>query len=272
MDERPDETDTADELGGALRTAAKKGDADAVSALLAQGAPIEAADAMGHTPLMLAAMCGRTGVVRLLCERGASLSGKDTLGLTALGHAAQSGRTRVASLLLDRGADQFQASPEGGTLLARAITLGGSLKTGNFPTIKMLLDHGADPNARAAGLADTPLAAAVKFGEVRVVRLLLERGADANGRSAHGLPILALVAARAGPTVCEVAALLLSAGADVDAVTDEGETALSLARGIREWLRGEKQDAGRIARAARLEAVIALLEESRETRPAAVTE
>jgi len=72
--------------------------------------------------------------------------------------------------------------------------------------------------------------------------------------------------------VCGVAALLLSAGADVDAVTDEGETALSLARGIREWLRGEKQDAGRIARAARLEAVIALLEESRETRPAAVTE
>jgi hypothetical protein len=49
-------------------------------------------------------------------------------------------------------------------------------KVGNLRIIRMLLDHGADPNQRVAEY--TPLHSASAYGQIESIKLLLEHGAD----------------------------------------------------------------------------------------------
>jgi len=68
--------------------------------LLDASAYIDAESAEGQmTPIMLAAMRGRTSVVRLLKEEGADLSLKNADGLTALDLARRYERTDIVDLL-----------------------------------------------------------------------------------------------------------------------------------------------------------------------------
>ena len=63
----------------------------------------------------------------------------------------------------------------------------------------------------------------------QVVRLLLEHGANANARSAeHVTPLLAVLIASSGPNL-DVARILLEHGADIDAEDEEGRTPWRLA-------------------------------------------
>ena len=57
----------------------------------------------------------------------------------------------------------------------------------------MLLDRGADVNARNVG-GDTPLLAALRREHFDIVPLLLEHGADANVRDRNGVSALKLAA------------------------------------------------------------------------------
>jgi ankyrin repeat protein len=83
---------------------ARKGDAERVAFLLKVGAEVEARDAGGWTPLLLASEQGHEPVVRLLLDRGADTSAAMTSGATSLYAASQQGHEPVVRLLRDRGA------------------------------------------------------------------------------------------------------------------------------------------------------------------------
>ena len=66
-----------------LLDAARHGKKDQVESLLKQGAPIEAQDKEGRTPLMLAAQYGRVSTVQLLLAKGAKPDARDRRGWNA---------------------------------------------------------------------------------------------------------------------------------------------------------------------------------------------
>jgi ankyrin repeat protein len=93
---------SAADLGPDLLSAARKGQAEKVRALLAQGASVEAKDKDGRTPLMWAARNGHAEAVSLLLAGGAKPDERDRQGWTAYGMALVSsaaGRDAVLKAL-----------------------------------------------------------------------------------------------------------------------------------------------------------------------------
>uniref|UniRef100_A0A7S3ANI3 JmjC domain-containing protein n=1 Tax=Haptolina ericina TaxID=156174 RepID=A0A7S3ANI3_9EUKA len=90
-----------------LHAAASSADAGAdecLALLLEGGAPADAADDRGETPLLLAVQSGRAASVRRLIEAGASLHAADSeSGSQALHHAAVSALHETAQLCIDAG-------------------------------------------------------------------------------------------------------------------------------------------------------------------------
>jgi uncharacterized protein len=97
-------------------------------------------------------------------------------------------------------------------------------RNGAVDAMTELLDGGADPNARDRH-AWTPLLHAIHRRQFEAVRVLLERGADANARTEAFTPLL-MAAPEADPAFVK---LLLSYGADPHARGNGGDTALSQA-------------------------------------------
>lgn len=121
---------------GALRVAA---------ALLAHpDTKVDATNAAGETPLMLAALRGNVEWTKRLIERGAAIQ-RD--GWTPLHYAASgSDALAVLELLLERGAAIDARAPNGNTPLMMASRFGA------WASAEALLMRGADPRlANAAG-------------------------------------------------------------------------------------------------------------------------
>jgi Ankyrin repeats (3 copies) len=96
----------------------RDGKLDAVRAAIEAGAQLDAADAWGLTPLMIACREGHEGVARLLMERGARLDVVGPHGETALGLAMVHCR-RIAETLVDHGVlGRPLLTPTAGTLLS----------------------------------------------------------------------------------------------------------------------------------------------------------
>jgi Ankyrin repeats (3 copies) len=92
----------ADTTGVDLLAAAKHGQTDKITALVAKGSPVDAQDKDGRTPLMLAAMHGHAATVAALLKQGAKPDLRDRLGWTAYGLAVVStgnGRDAVLKAL-----------------------------------------------------------------------------------------------------------------------------------------------------------------------------
>ena len=95
-------------------------------------------------------------------------------------------------------------------------------------TARLLLQHGADVLAAARNeMKVQPLHAAVATRNVKTTELLLEEGADPNARQQAGYTPL-MGAAGAGRD--DLVNLLLARGADPAAVSEDGKTAAALAR------------------------------------------
>ena len=158
-------------------------------------------------------------IVRLLLDHGADINAQMAGGLTASGNAAASGELDTVRLLLKRGArldlPVREADPlstgkpldatNGYLALARA-TWGGRYSP---EMVKLLLTHGASPNAKITDDM-TPLGRASEIGDAEPVRLLLAAGAEVNAVDASGDTALGL--ARQGHHAA-VVSLLLGAGA-----------------------------------------------------------
>jgi ankyrin repeat protein len=129
--------------------------------------------APGHTPLTAAAAAGEAEAVEALLREGADPDQADGRGWPALAWAARGGHLRAAAALLAAGADPDQPDRyvNGWSPLQHA------LHKRQLGAAKLLLDHGADPNFRSRG-AVTPLFLAAGYGDADAVRLLLGRGAD----------------------------------------------------------------------------------------------
>jgi uncharacterized protein len=111
---------------------------------------IDAANAIGETALMMAALNGRLDWAKKLLERGAQVQKP---GWSPVHYAASGPSTEVLALLLDRGADLNARAPNGSTPLMMAA------RYGTEDSVKLLVQRGADKkllndrNLSAADLA-----------------------------------------------------------------------------------------------------------------------
>jgi len=134
----------------------------------------------------------------------------------------------VVSYLISRGADVNFKGKDGRTPLMWAA--GNSLET-----TKLLLENGADIKAKGddgmTAFIQSAFGILSKKVNTEVMDLLLENGADVNsalkGKDAAGWTALHFAAVNGD---LELAEYLVSHGADVNHTSDEGSTALSLAR------------------------------------------
>jgi ankyrin repeat protein len=92
-------------LASDLHTAARAGDIDTVTALIARGADVNEYDSLGGTPLHDAAWSGEARIVELLIEHRANVNARHKeAGSTPLHYAALMDRREVAQILLAHGA------------------------------------------------------------------------------------------------------------------------------------------------------------------------
>ena len=122
------------------------------------------------------------------------------------------GHVDVAQVLLDHGAD---ANARVGT---GAMPLHWASRNGNLKIVQLLLEHGAIVNATDYNIP--PLRLALDSGNLEVVRLLLDHGADVHIRDNEGLTLLQK-ATHDGHH--DIAQLLLDRGAKREEEEGEGE-------------------------------------------------
>jgi ankyrin repeat protein len=213
-----------------LMVAAAFGSVDAVRMLIASNADVRASNGAGLTPLHFAA--DDPVKTRMLLEAGADVNAATAMGRTPLIAAAATSRSaEVVRLLLARGANVNASDKSGVTPLIAAAN------ADNREAADLLLARGADPNDQAQiPQASTSLMAAAYNGNAPLVKTLLARKVDtaavsvATGAVVKNGPIrfgtvTALHTAITGGNV-DVVESLLKAGAPVNAADTRGMTPL----------------------------------------------
>jgi uncharacterized protein len=132
------------------------------------------ADAAPALTLWEAAALGRDDrLAALLREDPALVNAHAPDGFTPLGLAAFFASAATVERLLDGGADVELAARND----MRVRALHAAVAARNLDAVRLLLDRGADPNARQQ-VGYTPLMGAAGSGRDALVDLLLARGAD----------------------------------------------------------------------------------------------
>ena len=197
-----------------LTDAIKAGDAERVAALAAGDATLLGALENDVTPLLLAIYYGRRDIAALLVERGAPVSFGEACALGDTARVKEMLGTDP-SLLRSRSADGFPV-------------LGLAIFFGHGALARWLIEQGADVSAAATNaMRVAPVHAAVAMGDRETMRVLLERGADPNARQQVDYTPLHDAAGRGD---IEMAKLLLAHGAQRDAMAADGMTPAALAR------------------------------------------
>jgi uncharacterized protein len=227
----------------------------------------------GDTALMFAARVGDVESASRLVAAGANVNDADAWGVSATALAAHAGHRDLVALFLDRGADP-NAARAGFTALHAAIMRRDDAMAG------VLLAHGADPNFRVTGWTPTrrsskdyhfspelvgaaPFWLAARFGGPALMRLLLQHGADpwvvhrgdhvveTRGGSgfAHRLDVTTALMAAVGmgggeawieiersereALVLESVKLAAELGVDLTAANSDGRSALDAAKALK---------------------------------------
>lgn len=161
-------------------------------------------------------------------EGGADINVLDRHYWTPLMYAAFRNDPKVVSILLDAGADpNARVEADGLTALKIAVTKREFVE---MSIVSLLLERGADINEREEGNQTVLMWAAVNNGSPELISFLIEAGADAKARTIYGSTVL--MSACVGNGHLEVIPILLEAGVDVDARDAHGKTALMIAATI----------------------------------------
>jgi ankyrin repeat protein len=209
----------------AFLEAVKAGDRVRVSELLRNDPSLAGSrNAKGESAILMAAYRSRSDLVELLLashaewdifeaaasgqvERARSLLAEHpdlanafaTDGFTPLGLACFFGHKRVAEILLAHGAAVNLPSNNE----MKVMPLHSAAAGRHTAIVRLLLEHGADPNARQRS-AFTALHSAAHNGEAEMVELLLSYGAEINARSDENLTPLRLAQDRGHTAVAEM--------------------------------------------------------------------
>jgi ankyrin repeat protein len=213
----------------------------------------------GSTPLLFAARVGDLASAKYLVAAGANPNDIAPDGNSVLVLAAHSGQRAVAEFLLDKDANPNSAGA-GYTALHAAVL------RGDVDLVKVLLAHGADPNARLARgtpmfrngndysfnenlTGATPFFLSAKYAEPGVMRVLASAGADTvspirdgttplmaaaglgwnNAENRRGQPVADDTAFRDEASALAAVKLAVEFGADVNAVNEAGNAAIHAA-------------------------------------------
>lgn len=200
-----------------LPLAAYIGDSPKAQALIQAGADANACS----EALYMAAKTDHRDIAELLIDNGADVNDASRGGWMPLHEAASHGHKDIVELLIARGAavnarttgrrtpPHSYGNTPGTTPLYVAV---------KYPdVVKVLIDHGADLNAKEVYYSETPIQRAVYLGDRRVVHLLAAAGADMDPN----------LAAYMGYT--ERVKRLIEAGADVNTRDKHGQTPLYFA-------------------------------------------
>ena len=228
-------------------------------------------DGGGLTPLIYAAREGCLECVKIMVEAEASVNQVTNYGWTPLLTATQNRHYQLAAFLLEKGANPNLANKGGWTPLYLA-TDNRNIESGDYPVrkpdldhldfIKLLIDKGANVNARICGAESTaaeckgdttetrtnftmqwlyedgatPFLRAAQSGDVALMKLLLAHGADPKIATAHNDTALAVAAGIGwveGVTFewsqeqsLEAVKMCLDLGIDPNVADDQGRTAL----------------------------------------------
>jgi len=164
----------------------------------------------GLTALTFAAREGDLESARKLLDAGADINQATEYGWTPLLTAVNNRNYRLAMLLIERGADVNRANKGGWTPLYLAVD-NRNIEGGDYPVPKPDLDHldlikallakGANPNAKVKDNTltrtiftmqwffedgATPFIRASQSSDVVLMKLLLEKGADVKAVTANG--------------------------------------------------------------------------------------
>ena len=176
--ETPAAVNAKDALGDTpLHVAAQVGDLELVKLLLAANADVNARANAGWTALHWAAYWSHREMAELLLRNNANVNAKNSAGYTPLHWAAWRDNNALAELLLAHKADVNAADHDRRTPLHYAVFWSGT------NVVQTLIAHHADLNAKATadvlpdGNAITPLDVADRYGLFANAELLRKHGA-----------------------------------------------------------------------------------------------
>jgi ankyrin repeat protein len=195
--------------------------------LVDAGAPLDALNKQGESPLSIACRAANWPLVRFLLERGAKTAPADgEPALVAAAGIAEDDVTGVKLLLKQRTPVNAVDARQRSALMAAA-------GEGHIQIARALSAAGADVNL-ADQHGNTALMEAARAGAVEVIDLLADAQADAHARDRHGRDALTL-ACQSPHAQVETVRALLALGADPKAPGGDGRSALDHAAASGRW-------------------------------------
>ena len=202
-----------------VRIAIREKRVSSLQALAKAGAAIDPIDAeTGRTPLLEAVVRGDETIVRIFLDAGARTDVTGNDGFDALRAAVKLGHQPVTELLLQRGANPNARS----SVMALPLTI--AVADGRADIARVLVTGGARLDVGRDGFHALQYAA--YLGNARVIEAMLDAGVNPNAGSDTHPPPVVLAAERGHlPAVT----LLVNRGADVN-TQFQGWTAIRAAR------------------------------------------
>ena len=144
-------------------------------------------ETVGDMDVFEATSLGEIGRLKTLLVDRNAVSARSADGFTALHYAAFFRQPEAARQLMEAGANVNAVAENG----SRVHPIHSAAASGEVEIVRLLLQHGADPNAAQHG-GWTALQSASKHGNMLLIDALLEHGADPRQQADDGQTAITL--------------------------------------------------------------------------------